>query len=77
SFANMIGMGIREIAKSGLDERQGYIVGVALMAGVGCMFLPASFLAQLPPYISPLVSNGLLMGVLICMALEWLVRSQP
>lgn len=77
SFANMIGMGIREIAKNGLDERQGYIVGVALMAGVGCMFLPASFLAQLPPYISPLVSNGLLMGVLICMALERLVRSRP
>ncbi|QUO39769.1 purine/pyrimidine permease [Brevibacillus composti] len=76
SFANMLGMGVREVVKGGLDERQMFIVGVALMFGTGTMFLPASFFSLLPPYLTPLVSNGLLMGVLISMLMEKALRSR-
>jgi xanthine/uracil permease len=70
SFANMIGMGVKEIADSGLSEQNRFVVGVSLMTGMGCMFLPATFLSQLPLFLSPLVSNGLLVGVLTCIVLE-------
>lgn len=70
SFANMIGMGLREISVNGLGERQCLIVGISLMLGTGCMFIPTSFLLQLPTFISPLISNGLLVGVVTCILLE-------
>ncbi|USG68215.1 purine/pyrimidine permease [Brevibacillus ruminantium] len=76
SFANMLGMGIREVSRGGLGERQMFIVGVSLMCGTGTMFFPATFLSVLPPYISPLLSNGLLMGVLICMVMERLMQPE-
>jgi xanthine/uracil permease len=70
SFANMIGMGLKELADTGLDERNRYVVGISLMTGMGSMFLPAAFLSQLPAFISPLASNGLLVGVFTCILLE-------
>jgi xanthine/uracil permease len=74
SFVNMLGMGLREIGRTGLGERQIFVVGISLMVGTGCMFLPASFFMLLPPFLSPLVSNGLLMGVTCCLLLERFVR---
>ncbi|WP_019122168.1 purine/pyrimidine permease [Brevibacillus massiliensis] len=76
SFVNMLGMGLREIGRGGLGERQVYIVGISLMIGIGCMFLPASFFLAVPPFLSPLISNGLLMGVGTCLLLERLVRRE-
>lgn len=74
SFVNMLGMGLREIGRAGLGERQIFIVGISLMIGTGCMFLPSSFFIAVPPFLSPLISNGLLMGVGCCLLLERLVR---
>lgn len=76
SFVNMLGMGLREIGRGGLGERQIFIVGISLMIGTGCMFLPAPFFQILPPFLSPLVSNGLLMGVASCLLLERLIRKE-
>ncbi|HZG80880.1 MAG TPA: purine/pyrimidine permease [Brevibacillus sp.] len=76
SFVNMLGMGLQEIARDGLRERQLYIVGISIMIGTGCMFIPSSFLFLVPPFLSPLISNGLLMGVASCLLLERLVRSE-
>ncbi|EST51521.1 xanthine permease [Brevibacillus panacihumi W25] len=76
SFVNMLGMGLQEIARDGLGERQLYIVGISIMIGTGCMFIPSSFLFLVPPFLSPLISNGLLMGVASCLLLERLVRKE-
>lgn len=76
SFVNMLGMGLREVGRAGLGERQVYIVGISLMIGTGCMFLPASFFMLVPTFLSPLISNGLLMGVASCLVLERLVRKE-
>jgi len=76
SFVNMLGMGLKEIGRDGLGERQLYIVGISIMIGTGCMFIPSSFLFLVPPFLSPLISNGLLMGVASCLLLERLVRKE-
>jgi xanthine/uracil permease len=34
------------------------------------------FLAQLPPFLSPFISNGLLPGVLICILLEQVTKAR-
>jgi len=76
SFVNMLGMGIKEVGRGGLGERQMYVVGISIMIGTGCMFLPSSFFLLIPPFLSPLLSNGLVMGVASCLLLESLVRRE-
>jgi hypothetical protein len=40
------------------------------MVGIGSLFIPASALKEWPSIIVTLLSNGLIMGMLTCMALE-------
>lgn len=52
------------------DAANVYRIAVPLFAGVVIMTLPAEVFASFPAWIRPLVSNGLLMGILLSLLLE-------
>jgi xanthine/uracil permease len=53
-----------------LNARNIYRIAIPLFCGVFLMGLPGNYLQQLPLLVRPLLSNGLLMGVLLAVALE-------
>ncbi len=74
TFSQVIVMGIRNIARTGLDSRSSLIVGVSLMLGVGIMSVPLSYLEVLPVWTRYLVSNGVIVATALALVLENLLR---
>ncbi|MEW9670363.1 purine/pyrimidine permease [Ammoniphilus sp. 3BR4] len=78
SFAQMMGLGLKEYTHFPLDERQMVTIGISLMIGIGCMAIPPSSLAEVPPVLMTFLTNGIAMGVMACIFLEqgmkWLNR---
>ncbi|RXT04929.1 purine/pyrimidine permease [Ammoniphilus sp. CFH 90114] len=70
SFAQMLGLGLKEYTVSPLDEERILIIGISLMVGLGCMALPLTSLTGIAPIFTTFLSNGLAMGVVTCMLLE-------
>lgn len=69
-FANILMVGLKEIAKSLDNDQNMFIVGLSLMVGVGSMLIPSVATVELPHYLIPLMNNGLILGVLTCIGLE-------
>lgn len=69
-FCLILGMGLKEFAKVDLTNREMYIAGIALMVGVGVMFLPQAVFNHLPPLLRYLLLNGMVDGLVICILLE-------
>lgn len=74
AFANLIGIGLREYASGGYSEDRLLIIGISLLVGLGGMFIPAEALQELPAFLSPLLTNGLVLGVIVCILLEQGIR---
>lgn len=70
SFGQMFGIGLKGVLKESLDQRRLQILGITMSVGVGMMFLPSEVFQTFPPVIQSLLSNGLLVGMLICLVLE-------
>lgn len=70
SFSRLMILGLKEYASVPGNERQSFIVGVSLMIGMGCMFIPSAALLNVPTFLVSVLNNGLVMGVLICILLE-------
>lgn len=69
SFIHLIGIGLREYEREQGEEKF-FIIGMALMVGIGTMFIPPESLAHLPHWITPMVNNGLILGVITCIIVE-------
>ncbi|HWR45520.1 purine/pyrimidine permease [Sporomusa sp.] len=69
-FCLILGMGIKEFSKVNLTNREMYILGIALMVGVGVMFLPQEVFNNLPPLFRYMLLNGMVDGIIICIVLE-------
>lgn len=75
-FTKMIGLALSEIEKV-TDRQITYTTaGIALMVGVGTMFLPAEATVKLPAVIGSLVNNGLVLGTIIAILSEQYLRWQ-
>ncbi|MDP5292423.1 purine/pyrimidine permease [Oceanimonas sp. CHS3-5] len=72
TFIKLVSLAFQLITKNGLDNRASTIVGVALLLGVGCMFLPAGLYRHFPSMAQYLLGNGLLTGTLLALAMEQL-----
>lgn len=70
SFVQLIAIGVQTILREPLDERRLTILGVTLMVGVGTMFLPMGAFITLPSVVQSIISNGLLVGTFLAVALE-------
>src|SRR5690625_23789 len=51
-----------------------YRVAIPLFVGIIIMTFPSSYFTSIPPYIRPFVSNGLLVGILLSLILENVIR---
>ena len=72
-FALMLAQGIREFKKVEFTNREGIIVGVSFMVGAGIMFLDASVFMYLPQMLRYIISNGLIVGLIVAIVLDWIV----
>ncbi len=69
-FSNILIVGLKEFGEAVQAENSNLIIGFSLMIGVGTMFVSAQLLNGIPSVLVPVVSNGLIMGVLASIALE-------
>lgn len=69
-FTKMVGLALKELKKVMHEERTYIVCGVAIMVGVGLMFIPPSATANLPPILIVLLNNGLIFGSILAILLE-------
>ena len=75
AMAAQIGAGISVLTRSGspLTPRDYMIIGVPLLMGVTVSILPEAFFHTIPPMLSALLRNGLVVGVILVLVLEHLL----
>lgn len=73
SFTQLIGFGLQDLGKVTWNERTIMIIGFGLLTGIGIMFVPPEAMLTLPPFVSYIFGNGLVMGVLLIIFLEQIV----
>jgi xanthine/uracil permease len=76
-FAVIIKQGFDNFTRARLTEKLGFAVGISMMAGSGIMMQPFAVFANLPDVIVPFVSNGLLVGVILAIIFEQLLKERP
>lgn len=69
-FCQLLSVAFDEYRKVIFDNRNGFIVGIPLLLGVGIMFIPPEAMALMPFFIKSFVGNGLTVGLIICVLLE-------
>jgi xanthine/uracil permease len=70
SMCTLFSFGIKDYTKLDFDNRDVFILGLSIMAGVGVMFLPPQALNALPKSLSYIIGNGMITGMIICILLE-------
>lgn len=73
TYTKLLGFGLKDFASQPMDERTITVGGSSLLVGIGIMFVPAAAWQNLPPLVSFLFGNGLLLGVIVCLVLEHIV----
>lgn len=76
SIASLIGIGLNQVKDVLTDLHAPSIISLSLMAGFGLMFIPSEALVALPDAMQSLVNNGLIVGVIICIILEQILRKK-
>lgn len=74
TFVQLVGIAINNFTLEPLDSRKITIVGIAYLFGMGTMFLPAEVFSAMPALVQNLMSNGLLVGTALVIAMEQLWR---
>lgn len=70
TFVQVVGISFHSILRDELNQRRLTILGIALLIGLGIMFLPERAFSGIPSSLQYVLSNGLLVGTLIVMLLE-------
>ncbi|WP_051254741.1 purine/pyrimidine permease [Halobacillus kuroshimensis] len=76
TFVQLVGIAINNFTLEPLDSRKITIVGIAYLFGMGTMFLPAEVFSAMPALVQNLMSNGLLVGTALVIAMEQLWRTK-
>lgn len=72
-FTQLLGFGIRDLMGQEPTGRNLMVIGISLMTGIGIMFLPPQAFENIAPWLRNIVSNGLLIGLILCFLLEHFV----
>ncbi|WP_338754225.1 purine/pyrimidine permease [Bacillus sp. FJAT-52991] len=73
-FSKMAGFAFAELDKEKNKEQSRMISGIALLTGVGAMFVPAAAFTEFPVAVTSILNNGLIFGTLTAIAIEqWLI----
>ncbi len=73
-LCQVMGSGIQEYARLSLNNKEVFTCGFSLLIGVGVMFLPLETFVFLDPALRIILGNGLIMGLLVCILLERVLR---
>jgi xanthine/uracil permease len=76
AMCTLFSFGVKDYTKLTFDNRDSFILGLSIMVGVGVMFLPATAVNALPKWLSYIVGNGLISGMLTCILLEHVLLSK-
>lgn len=76
SISSLIGIGLQEYRSVLDNEHARFIAGISLMAGIGTMFVPGEAWEHLPGGITSIFNNGLILGVLVCIAAEQFMKKK-
>jgi xanthine/uracil permease len=66
----MAGIGVMMTGKREIERREYFTVGLPLLLGTTVAILPKPFFQLFPSLLAPLVSNGLVVGILFSLLLE-------
>lgn len=69
-FVNMTGIAFSEFDRENDKSRIRVVIGTALMAGVGAMFIPGEAFRNIPPVLVSILNNGLILGTLLAVAVD-------
>lgn len=72
-----IGAAIDIIAKSGMEQRSYYVVGMPVVLGTLIGFLPHNIVDELPQALRVILGNGLVFGILLALLLEHVFIRKP
>ena len=75
-FAVIVKQGIDYLKKAKLTERNGFAFGIGMVIGTGIMMQPFELFTTLPSFVVPFVSNGLLVGVILAIVLEQVIKEK-
>ncbi|HEY4553084.1 MAG TPA: purine/pyrimidine permease [Bacillaceae bacterium] len=69
-FVSMFGLALKELKAAEHEGRAFTVSGIAMMVGVGLMFVPAEAAQELPPAVEAIFNNGLICGSVLAIILE-------
>ncbi|GEO27630.1 xanthine permease [Alicyclobacillus acidoterrestris] len=72
-FAQLLGFGLRDYKRLALDQRDVFVISLAVLTGVGIYFIPSTAWSGIPPVLSYLLDNGLIVGVILVLIFEHLI----
>jgi len=74
-FAVIFKQGLYEVQKDAVEfpDNIAYVVGIAMIIGIGMMFLPFEAFLHLPGVLPYLLSNGLIDGIVVAIVLDRLL----
>lgn len=73
AYLQMFGTALNTLGRTALNSKTIYRVALPVLTGIGIMNIPASAFADFPPLLTPLASNGLVVGVILALVMENLV----
>lgn len=68
-FSMILGQGMKELQKIKITNRESFVIGIPLIAGIGIMFYPAAF-QNLPGAFAYILPNGLVDGIVLAIILD-------
>lgn len=81
AYLQMFGTALRTLEGTTFNSKTIYRVALPVLTGVAVMNIPAEAFQTLPMYLIPIISNGLVIGVLVSLVLEktvnWSKMEQP
>lgn len=70
AFTQLLIIGLEEIKKLKLDQRDSFVIGLTVLVGAGIAALPDTALAALPDLARYIFGNALIVGIVICILME-------
>lgn len=73
SYCQMLGYGFKDYASMKLSARDFLVIGLPIIIGAGIFSVPAESFNNIPPFLRYLVSNGFVLGMVLCILLEHVI----
>ncbi len=73
AFTQIFIVGMQELKKLDLDQRDSFVVGLTILVGAGVASLPEAALVALPDLARYILGNALIVGMIICMLMEHVI----